>query len=253
MKIDINSPIVQHLISYPKFDHFVYQERIKELIDLGVEEFIFSGPTKIDNLNILGKGHSGIVVKVNTNRGKNLALKIRRSDSPRKNSYEEAKMMIIANSLDIGPIFIDQKKDFILMELIDGQKISVWIDGQSNCNNVISKQAVKNVINEILEQCYRLDGIYLDHGELTRIDNHIIISYEKKVVIIDFESSSINRKTTNVTSITHSLILGGLLAKNIKKILDFNKEDLMVENLREYKKEKSRENFEKIISLIIQS
>ena len=43
---------MQHLISYPKFDHFVYQERIKELIDLGVEEVIFSGTTKIDNLDI---------------------------------------------------------------------------------------------------------------------------------------------------------------------------------------------------------
>ena len=253
MKIDINSPIVQHLISYPKFDHFVYQERIKELIDLGIEEIIFSGPTKIDNLDILGKGHSGIVVKVNTNRGKNLALKIRRSDSPRKNSHEEAKMMIIANILDIGPKLIDLKKDFILMELIDGKKISLWIDEQSNCNNLISKQAVKKLINEILEQCYHLDGIYLDHGELTRLDNHIIISYEKKGVIIDFESSSINRKTTNITSITHSLILGGLLAKKIKKILDFKKEDLMVENLREYKREKNRKNFEKIISLITES
>jgi putative serine/threonine protein kinase len=252
LKIDINSPIVQHLISYPKFDHFVYQERVKELIDLGIEEIIISGPTKIHNLDILGKGHSGIVVKVNTNRGKNLALKIRRSDSPRKNSHEEAKMMIIANILDIGPKLIDQKKDFILMELIDGKKISLWIDEQSNCN-LISKQAVKKVINEILEQCYHLDGIYLDHGELTRIDNHIIISYEKKVVIIDFESSSINRKTTNVTSITHSLILGGLHAKKIKKILDFNKEDLMVENLREYKKEKNRKNLEKITSLITES
>ncbi|HET9774080.1 MAG TPA: hypothetical protein VFP25_03755 [Nitrososphaeraceae archaeon] len=253
MKIDINSPIVQHLISYPKFDHFVYQERIKQLIELGVAEIILSGPTKIDKLDILGKGHSGIVVKVNTNRGENLALKIRRTDSPRTNSHEEAKMMIIANLLDIGPKFVDQKKDFILMELIDGQKISVWIDGHSNYNNLISKEAVKKAINEILEQCYHLDGIYLDHGELTRIDNHIIISYEKKVVIIDFESSSINRKTTNVTSVTHSLILGGLLAKKIKKILDFNKENLMVENLREYKKEKNKKNFEKIIALIIES
>ena len=74
------------------------------------------------------------------------------------------------------------------MELIDGKKISLWIDEQGNCNNLISKQAVKKVINEILEQCYHLDGIYLDHGELTRINNHIIISYEKKVVIIDFET-----------------------------------------------------------------
>ncbi|MGB9168511.1 MAG: hypothetical protein WCB31_06265 [Nitrososphaeraceae archaeon] len=253
MKIDINSPIVQHLISYPKFDHFVYQERIKELIELGVAEIILSGPTKIDKLDILGKGHAGIVVKVNTKRGDNLALKIRRTDSPRTNSHEEAKMMIISNLLDIGPKLVDQKKDFILMELIDGQKISVWIDGHTNYNNLISKETVKKAINEILQQCYHLDGIYLDHGELTRIDNHIIISYEKKVVIIDFESSSINRKTTNVTSVTHSLILGGLLAKKIKKILDFDKEDLIVKNLREYKKEKNRKNFEKIISLIIES
>ena len=113
MKIDINSPIIKHLISYPKFDYFIYQERLKQLSDLGIKEILLYGPTKINNLDILGKGHSGLVVRVSTNKGNNFALKIRRVDSPRENLYEESKIMQTTNLLNIGPKLIYEKRDFI--------------------------------------------------------------------------------------------------------------------------------------------
>jgi len=250
LKNDIKSPILQNLISYPWYNEDQYQERVKELQSLGVEEIILTGPTTIFNLNVLGKGHSGIVVKVNTNKGKNLALKIRRLDSRRKNSNNEAKFMVIANSLNIGPKLIDSKKNFILMEFIEGQKISAWLEHYAYMKTPGNKERTKKALNNLMEQCYLLDRLYLDHGELTRIDNHVIVS-ENRVVILDFESSSVNRKTTNVTSIIQSLFFSGIISKRVKDIMDFrNSSSNLLRNLKKYKNEQNKENFERIVSSI---
>lgn len=251
MKNDINSPLLQNIISYPKFNESQYYERINELVSLGVEEIILTGPTKIFNLNILGKGHSGVVVKVNTKNGNNLALKIRRIDSNRKNLNNEAKFMIMANSLNIGPRLIDSKKNLILMELIEGQKILSWLENQVSVHSFKNRKLTRQVLKDIMEQCYLLDNMYLDHGELTRIDNHVLIS-ENKASILDFESSSVNRKTTNVTSITQSLIFNGIIAEKVRDILALSTARYeILEHLKKYKKAQNRENFNKIISSIL--
>lgn len=250
MKNDIKSPILQNLISYPWYNEGQYQERVKELQSLGVEEIILTGPTTIFNLNVLGKGHSGIVVKVNTNKGKNLALKIRRLDSRRKNLNNEAKFMVIANSLNIGPKLIDSKKNCILMEFIEGQKISTWLEYHAHMKTPGNKETTKKALNNLMEQCYLLDRMYLDHGELTRIDNHVIVS-DNRVSILDFESSSVNRKTANVTSIIQSLFFSGIISKRVKDIMDFsNSSSNLLRILRKYKNEQNKENFERIVSSI---
>jgi len=201
-------------------------------------------------LNVLGKGHSGIVVKVNTNKGKNLALKIRRVDSRRRNSNNEAKFMVIANSLNIGPKLIDSKKNFILMEFIEGQKISTWLEHYAYMKTPGNKETTKKALNNLMEQCYLLDRLYLDHGELTRIDNHVIVS-ENRVSILDFESSSVNRKTTNVTSIIQSLFFSGIISKRVKDIMDFsNSSSNLLRYLKKYKNDQNKENFERIVSSI---
>ena len=65
MKVPINSPLISQLISYPKLDIYEYHNRMIDLYKLGVKDVILDGPTKVCELNILGKGHSGIVLKVN--------------------------------------------------------------------------------------------------------------------------------------------------------------------------------------------
>ena len=67
--------------------------------------------SEIEKCHILGKGYVGMVVLAKKNN-KILALKIRRTDSPRKNMTNEAKLLKIANKLDIGPKFIKNSKIF---------------------------------------------------------------------------------------------------------------------------------------------
>ena len=57
---------------------------------------------------------------------------------------------------------------------------------------------LKKTVKKVLEDCYRLDQLGLDHGELSNISKHVIVG--KKTTLIDFESSSTNRRVSNVTS-----------------------------------------------------
>ena len=248
--MQISSPIISKLISYPKLDLYEYHKRISDIYRIGVKDAILEGPTRLCELNILGKGHSVIVLKVNGYSEKNMALKIRRLDSRRKDSLNEVNNQKLANLIEIGPQIIDNTDDLILMELITGKGISDWLDDPSNFNLDNSKKII-NIVNEILEQCYRLDVLNLDHGELTRIDKHVMVSEYNQISIIDFESSSTKRKPSNVTSASQALLLsGGLISKKICKFIKIKDHEYLLNGLKNYKKRKTRQNFEAILALV---
>ena len=77
-------------------------------------------------------------------------------------------------------------------------------------------QEVRSVLNNVLRECYLLDDAGLDHGELSTIDKHVIVSKNRNT-IIDFESSSLDRKPSNVTGATQGILIGTGLAKIIQK------------------------------------
>ena len=248
--MQISSPIISKLISYPKLDLYEYHKRISDLYRIGVKDAILEGPTRLYELNILGKGHSGIVLKVNGYSEKKMALKIRRLDSRRKDSLNEVNNQKLANLIEIGPQIIDNTDDLILMELITGKGISDWLDDPSNFNLDNSKIII-NIVNEILKQCYKLDVLNLDHGELTRIDNHVMVSEYNQISIIDFESSSTKRKPSNVTSASQALLLsGGIISNKICKFIKIKDHEYLLNDLKNYKKRKTRQNFEAILALV---
>jgi putative serine/threonine protein kinase len=248
--VQINSPILSKLISYPKLDIYEYHKRMTDLDKIGVEDVILEGPTKICELNILGKGHSGIVLKVNTCSKKTMALKIRRVDSRRKDSLTEVSNQKFANLEGIGPQIIDHTNDLILMELITGKGIYDWLQDPTNFHLGTSTNII-NIVTEILQQCYRLDILHLDHGELTRIDNHVMVSENNQISLIDFESASTKRKPCNVTSASQALLLsGGSISKKICKFIDIKDPEFLLNCLKKYKKRKNRQNFEDILSLV---
>jgi putative serine/threonine protein kinase len=221
-----------------------------DLYKLGVKDAILEGPTKVCELNILGKGHSGIVLKVNAFSKKTMALKIRRVDSRRMDSLTEVFNHKLANLVGIGPQIIDNTNDLILMELITGKGIYEWLQDPTTFHLLTSTNII-NIVNQILEQCYRLDVLHLDHGELTRIDNHVMVSENNDISIIDFESASTKRKPCNVTSATQALLLsGGSISRKICKFINLKDPDLLLNCLKKYKKIKNRQNFENVTSLL---
>ena len=161
----ITEPPYSDILVYPKGTKAQTKSRIKELQNLGVESISFQGELKIGTTSVLGKGYVGIVVLGKLGR-KKVAVKIRRSDSPRKNLNKEAQLLQITNRCRVGPKLIDFSKNFLVMEYLEGEKIGNWF---SNLKSKSHASQIQAVIKKVLEDCYKLDMIGLDHGELSRM------------------------------------------------------------------------------------
>jgi len=229
---------------YPKGTKAQVKSRIKELQNIGVESISFQGELKIGTTSVLGKGYVGIVVLGKLGR-KNVAVKIRRSDSPRKNLKKEAKLLQITNRCGVGPKLIDFSKNFLVMEYLEGEKIGKWV---SNLKSKRDSSQIKMVIKKVLEDCYKMDMIGLDHGELSRMPKHVIVG--KKITLIDFVSSSTERRVSNVTSATQAFFIGSGISKTVKHICKVPKKAKIISSLRGYKQNQSRESFESLLNTL---
>ena len=97
-----NSSILKKIICYPHYTDEIFFERIAELQSLKIDYFELEGPTIIDGFHLLGKGTRGLVVKAHSGNSF-FALKIRRTDSPRYDLINEAKIQKIVNQFNIAP------------------------------------------------------------------------------------------------------------------------------------------------------
>ena len=153
-------------------------------------------------------------------------------------------MLKKANSVQVGPDFCSVSKNCLIMQYIKGNFLPVWINLCSN------NRVIKDVYKDLLEQCYRLDKLGLDHGELSRATKHIIINNQGQPFIIDFEAASTNRVSSNITSICQFLFLNySKVGKVASKIFPKIERDKIIRALRAYKKEKSEYNFKNILRM----
>ena len=231
------------ILAFPKVKDSEIEKRIVELKKIGVTHVSFTGPLQIGKCRILGKGYVGMVLLAKK-EGNVVALKIRRTDSPRKNMTNEAKLLKIANKTDVGPKFIQNSKNFLIMEFIDGEKIIDWVK-----RSKIKSKDMRSVLNNILRECHMLDNAKLDHGELSTINKHVIIGINRNT-IIDFESSSTNRKPSNVSGATQAIFIGTGLAKIIQKKMKIPAKMEIINCIRQYKKNPTLKNFEKILFVL---
>jgi putative serine/threonine protein kinase len=246
-ELDIRSPSLVPLITYPHFSESEYYDRITEMESLGVTSIILGGKTIVNGAHIAGKGCVGIVVKSKVGT-KICALKIRRTDADRTTMNAEAHFLKIANSIGVGPHLEGQTKNLIAMEYINGQSIIDWILCSSNnyYYSEATRSKMRTLTRSILEQCFSLDGTGLDHGELSRLTRHVIVS-DSSSYIIDFESASTTRKTSNVTAAAQSIFLYGLVANKMRKIFDNIDSKKAVKALRTYKHFQTRANFDTVL------
>ena len=231
------------VLCYPKYDLNELKERIGELNRLGVEALEFVGEKNVANMPVLGKGCVGIVTVAHTKEGER-ALKIRRMDADRNGMQHEAEMLKKANTVEVGPKLLGASENFLLMEFIKGLLLLQWV---SMLKGRGTKSRIQKVLRDVLEQCWRLDKIGLDHGELSKAPKHIIIDEEDKAHIVDFETASINRRVSNVTSICQYLFIGSEVAKVVKRRLGYIDKDELIESLKNYKRQRSRQYFENVL------
>ncbi len=232
------------ILGYPKATKSQIQARVKELKKLGVQGVFFEGPMIINKICVLGKGYTSVVVlaKLGTKR---VALKIRRTDSPRKDMSGETILLEEANKVGAGPKLIASSKNFVVMEYLDGVKIYDWIKNLRGKGSAVS---LKRTIRKVLTDCYKLDAAGLDHGELSNITKHVIVG--KSITIIDFESSSLERRASNVTSACQAILIGSGLAKMVNRIYKLPQKQKIIAVLRKYKKSRTQESFDAVLEVL---
>jgi putative serine/threonine protein kinase len=231
------------VLCYPRYSAAETAKRIEELRRLGVKTIEFAGEKTAFNLRILGKGYVGIVVIAHTATGRT-ALKIRRVDADRAGMEHEAEMLAKVNSIGIGPSFIGASDNFLLMELFQGQFLPDWVTSLKGRG---SSARIRQVLRGVLEQCRKLDVLGLDHGELSRAQKHIIIDRDDNAHIVDFETASVDRRTSNVTSVCQYLFVGSQLAKTLRKRPNLESRSAIIRALRKYKLERSDRSFYEIL------
>lgn len=243
VSLDLLNGRDKQAICYPQCTLEDVEQRIRELRELKIGLVEFTGKNHINNLAVLGKGCVGIVVVAYIN-GKQVALKIRRTDASRSTMHHEASILEKANTVDVGPTLLGETQNCLLMEYVEGFLLPEWLEVHDQRNN---RKRVQHVLHSIMEQARRLDQVGLDHGELSNGSKHIIVKPDDVPVILDFESGSISRRVSNVTSVSQFLFVGSSVAKLVEKILDSIDRDHLMEALKIYKRSKTSINFVEIL------
>jgi putative serine/threonine protein kinase len=232
------------ILTYPTSDDSKAKDRIKELSTIGVTSLLFTGSTLIDGIPVLGKGCVGIVTLAEMD-GVDVALKIRRDDADRPSMANEARLLRLANSVNVGPALITATRNFLAMEFVHGQPLYRWAETQSGS----SKRAVKELLADLLSSCFRLDAVGLDHGELSHAPKNVLVNPRGEGCIVDFESASTVRRVANVTSLLQYFLFGRI-SKTLHASKIFPKKSKILKALAHYKLEQSVESFETVLGVL---
>lgn len=230
------------VLGFPRAAKRQLRARARELGSLGVGKISFWGQTRVGILRVLGKGHVGVVVlgrwSGGGGGGRTVAVKIRRTDSPRASLAGESALLRKANGVGVGPRFLAGSRNFLVMEYLEGQKISDWAAGLGGRG---AAGEAKAVLGAVLDDCFRLDMGGIDHGELSVISKHVVVG--RKTAVVDFESASTGRRVSNITSAAQSVYIGSGIAKRVARIYKVPPRQEIIGALRRYKRDPSLENY----------
>lgn len=290
-ELDVGAQELAPILTYPRFSAGEHAARVAEIRSLGIESLFAAGRTTVGGVRIAGKGCVGLVLKARASDGRTCALKIRRLDADRKTMREEARLHSLANSAaGVGPRLEAYSDNFIVMEFISGDRIADWMHAAGETEEGVGKgkgkegggqdgrrerrrKEVRAVAASVLEQCYSLDRAGIDHGELSRMSQHVIVSdgngndyddvgyghglqhdgsskiiRKSRATIIDFESASTARRTSNVTAAAQAMFVsGGPIATRVAGILGAPDREKALAALKAYKRDQTRANFQAIL------
>jgi putative serine/threonine protein kinase len=230
-------------ICWPVYDEETARDRLGQLRGLGVEALALGGRHGVLGRRVLGKGHVGIVLMCMW-RGVEAALKARRTDADRPSMMEEAELLRAANAAGVGPRLYAHSRDFLVMELLEGPYFGDWARAYMG-----DAGGFRDAVRELLRQVRSLDAAGLDHGELTRIRRHFIVTGGGPRVI-DFESASIVRRPQNVTSTVQSMFLSPGFSRVVERWFPGVEREELLSALKDYKRRMSDEAFGVVLAAL---
>jgi len=229
------------LLSYPSDDLERGEAVQMELELMGVSALVFKGRHAIGGVPILGKGHVGIVVAALLDGGE-VAVKLRRADADRASMEAEGEYLRLANGVSVGPRLLGVSREVLVMELVEGAYLVDWAGGLGPEDEGL----LRGVLVDIMEQARRLDEAGLDHGELSSARRHVIVSGGRGR-IVDFESASVSRRCSNVTSMAQYLFFNRGMAGGIRGIMSPPDRDSLVAALSAYRGLPGEASFRRVL------
>lgn len=160
------------------------------------------------NKKFLAKGKRGHVYTYKSSiDGKEVCVKELNPDAKADNIlHNEAKFLRMVNEHGIGPKLLKEEDDRVVMEFVQGERILDFLERSE-------KSGIVKVIKESLDQARTLDKLGINKYELTNPYKHIIVHYEKPIMI-DFERCKEVDNPKNVTQLVQFLTSG-----RVKRIL----------------------------------
>ena len=229
-------------LCWPVYDEGVYDSRLVQLGELGVESIALGGPHVIMTKPILGKGHAGVVIRA-MYRSSEVALKCMRTDVGRTMEYE-ARILGRVNEARLGPRLYGYSEDFLVMEKIEGLYFGDWTKA-----NMCKPELVRDYVLRVIDIAYRLDMAGVDHGELTKIRRHYIVTCDGPRVI-DFDSGSLGRVPQNLTATVQSLFMYTSFAGVLGMVLPLPDRDELLVALRNYKENPGEESYRALLGVV---
>jgi putative serine/threonine protein kinase len=228
------------LLSYPADDRERAQIILGELEEMGVSALILRGRHAIDGVPIMGKGHVGIVMAALLG-GEEVAVKLRRTDADRASMEAEGEYLRVANGASVGPRLLGVSREVLAMELVEGSYLVDWVGGLAPEDAGL----LREVLVDLMEQARRLDEAGLDHGELSSARRHVIVS-GGVARIVDFESASVSRRCSNVTSMAQYLFINRGMAGGVGGVMPLPDRDGLVAALSAYRRRPGEASFRRV-------
>lgn len=212
--------------------------------------YLLSIGSRFNNMRILGKGYSSIIVMA-SHRSYGLgALKLRRLDSRRDSLLEEGRLTELASSIGIAPRVYLYHDEFIFREYVmEGRcaPFEALLSKYLGNGDIVN---LRNLIREVLTSLHRADRAGIDHRELNRPGDHIWVCPGQRgafrTIIIDWESARTSERPINVSSVSSFLLFRYRERDKLRRALGWD-EGAVIEALRAYKRAYSSEDFERVL------
>jgi len=168
-----------------------------------------------------------------------VAIKIKNIESKAEGSIRnEGLWLERLNQERIGPQLIKagevDGKEYVIYQFVEGKEILEWIGGAAET------EIIKKVLQDVLEQCFRLDQLGVTKEEMHHPIKHILVTEKNRAFLIDFERTRLTDKPQNVTQFVEFIC-------RIKEQLEKKMVRVDVERLRglakEYKREPTLEQY----------
>ena len=228
-------PAYRELLGYPTSEEAVIAQRLADLHQLGMTCLTQHGAAQLRDVPVLGYGYCGVVLS-GQRHGKPVAVKLRRLDCQQQDLHDEARLLLRANSVGIGPRLQAYCDDILIMDLVGGISLASWLTASRSATEL------STLLHQLLQQGFALDRLGLDHGALRYPGEHVLIDNDR-ITLIDFSHASDQRRPNNVTSLVQGLLWGTRLAEIFQSHLDLPDQEQLRAMLRAYKQQPDETSF----------